>query len=269
MRSALKEAGRLLDPGWVKETRSELKWLADLLGEVRDADVFAGYVEGRVAQLGDDAAEGGADLAALIRERSQPSRARLAAELESPRYLALLDRLDAVETALPVARSRESMRRMLRRRRGEGGASSGASRPPRAMPSCTAPGSRRSARATRPSSPAPPAAERPSSSRPGRRRSRRCSATIRTRSSPRGGCMTSPGRRARPRRSSPGASRSASAIAARRIARSCRARRRASSPPHDASSAARAQRASWKMMPSAVRDPLEMVLTPWRRPTLW
>ena len=32
--------------------------------------------------------------------------------------------------------------------------------------------------------------------------------------------------------------------------------------------AARAYLASWKMIPSAVRDPLVMVLTPWRRPTL-
>jgi CHAD domain-containing protein len=115
MRSAVKEARRLLDPGWVRETRSELKWLADLLGEVRDADVFAGYVEQCVARLGDDAAEGGADLVALIREHSQPSRARLAAELESLRYLALLDRLEAIDSALPVARSHESMKRMLRR----------------------------------------------------------------------------------------------------------------------------------------------------------
>jgi CHAD domain-containing protein len=115
MRSALKEGSRLLDPGWVSELRGELKWLAGLLGEVRDADVFAAYVDRRVAQLGDDAAVGGADLAALIRERSQPSRARLVAELESPRYLALLDRLDAIETALPVARSCETMKRMLRR----------------------------------------------------------------------------------------------------------------------------------------------------------
>jgi CHAD domain-containing protein len=115
MRSALKEARRLLDPDWVRETRSELKWLADLLGDVRDADVFASYVEQRVAQLGEAAAGGGADLVTLIQERSQPSRARLAAELESPRYLALLDRLDSIETALPVARSRESMKRILRR----------------------------------------------------------------------------------------------------------------------------------------------------------
>ncbi|MDX6596242.1 MAG: hypothetical protein QOE87_129 [Gaiellales bacterium] len=115
MRSALKEARRLLDPGWVRETRSELKWLADLLGEVRDFDVFADYVAQRVAHLGDAAAEGGADLVALIHERSQPSRARLAAELESPRYLALLDRLEAIETALPVARSDESMERLLQR----------------------------------------------------------------------------------------------------------------------------------------------------------
>lgn len=115
MRSALKEAKRLLDPGWVRETRTELKWLADALGEVRDADVFAGYVERRVARLGAAAEAGGADLVALIHERSQPSRARLAAELDSPRYLAILDRLESIDTALPLAPSRESMRRMLRR----------------------------------------------------------------------------------------------------------------------------------------------------------
>ena len=47
MRSALKEARRLLDPDWVRETRSELKWLGGLLGDVRDPDVFTGYVERR------------------------------------------------------------------------------------------------------------------------------------------------------------------------------------------------------------------------------
>ncbi len=115
MRSALKEAKRLLDPAWVRETRAELKWLADALGEVRDADVFAGYVERRVAGLGEAAAAGGADLVALIHERSQPARAQLAAELDSPRYLALLDRLESIDTALPLASSRESMKRILRR----------------------------------------------------------------------------------------------------------------------------------------------------------
>ena len=52
---------------------------------------------------------------ALIHEHSQPSRARLAEELDGPRYLALLDRLEAIDTALPLAPSRESMKRMLRR----------------------------------------------------------------------------------------------------------------------------------------------------------
>ena len=47
MRSALKEARRLLDPGWVRETRAELAWLGGMLGEVRDPDVFARLCRGR------------------------------------------------------------------------------------------------------------------------------------------------------------------------------------------------------------------------------
>jgi CHAD domain-containing protein len=115
MRSALKEACRLLDPTWVRETRSELKWLGGLLGAVRDSDVFAAYVEDQVARLGAGAEQGGRDLVNLIVEQSQPARAQLAEALDSPRYLALLDRLEATRESLPVTPARESLGQMLRR----------------------------------------------------------------------------------------------------------------------------------------------------------
>ncbi len=115
LRSALKEARRLLETSWVDETRAELKWLGEVLGDVRDADVFAAYVAKEVEQLGADAAQGGADLGSLIAERSVPARARLAEALDSPRYLALLDRLEAIGASLPVTPARDSPERMLRR----------------------------------------------------------------------------------------------------------------------------------------------------------
>ena len=115
MRSALKEAQRLLDTSWVDETRAELKWLGEVLGDVRDTDVFAAYVKQEAEQLGADAVEGGADLGNLIAERSVPARARLAEALDSPRYLALLDRLEAIRESLPVTPARDSPERMLRR----------------------------------------------------------------------------------------------------------------------------------------------------------
>ncbi|HET6170968.1 MAG TPA: CYTH and CHAD domain-containing protein [Gaiellales bacterium] len=114
-RSALKEARRLLDPAWVKETRDELKWLGGVLGDVRDSDVFAAYVESEVARLGGNAEEGGRDLVQLIGERSQPARARLDETLDSHRYLALLDRLEATRESLPVTPARETVRCIVRR----------------------------------------------------------------------------------------------------------------------------------------------------------
>lgn len=115
LRSVLKEARRLLETSWVDETRAELKWLGGLLGDVRDVDVFADYVKKEVGRLGTGADQGGADLVNLIGERSQPARVRLAEALDSPRYLALLHRLEAIRESLPVTPARDSPKRMLRR----------------------------------------------------------------------------------------------------------------------------------------------------------
>ena len=103
----------MLDSTWVDGMRAELDWLGSALGEVRDADVFAAYVERAAERLGPSAAPGGAALVALIVERSQESRARLAEVLDSERYIALLDRLAAVSVSLPVTPHRKPLQRIL------------------------------------------------------------------------------------------------------------------------------------------------------------
>jgi CHAD domain-containing protein len=115
MRSVLKDAERLLEPSWIRETRDELKWLGGVLGEVRDADVFCAYVESEARGLSEAAAEGAADLVTLIRSQSEPNRTRLREALDSPRYLALLDRLDATAESMPITSAQESLNSLLRR----------------------------------------------------------------------------------------------------------------------------------------------------------
>jgi CHAD domain-containing protein len=115
LRSAIREARRLLDPAWVEELRAELGWLGDALGEVRDADVFAAYVERAAKRLGPSVTPGGAELVALIVEGSQEARSRLAEVLDSARYVALLDRLDAVGVSLPVTPLTERPQDILKR----------------------------------------------------------------------------------------------------------------------------------------------------------
>lgn len=97
LRSDLQAFGPLLLPAWAADLRRELSWLADALGDVRDADVLLARLDRRVESL--DAGERGAG--GLLVERLRAERAdavaRLAAVLDDERYVALLDRLiDAV-----------------------------------------------------------------------------------------------------------------------------------------------------------------------------
>ncbi|HEY3612470.1 MAG TPA: CYTH and CHAD domain-containing protein [Gaiellales bacterium] len=113
MRSALKEGRKLLDAAWVAETRDELSWLGGVLGDVRDFDVFSGYVHEQVAGLGPESEAGGAELERLIQERSHPARARLAEALDAQRYIALLDRLETFYSGLPESSSGISLERLV------------------------------------------------------------------------------------------------------------------------------------------------------------
>ncbi|MFI5935553.1 CHAD domain-containing protein [Actinoplanes sp. NPDC051494] len=90
LRSTLKTFKGSFDPDRATPLRGELKWLADSLGAVRDAQVLTG-------KLG-AAAEPFPEVAAQIAEKlaadAEAGRVALAADLDSDRYLALLDAVD-------------------------------------------------------------------------------------------------------------------------------------------------------------------------------
>jgi CHAD domain-containing protein len=95
LRSTLRSFSSLLEPEWTDRLRGELKWLADLLGAVRDADVLLGRFEGHLADLpAADAKVGPRLLKTLVEQREQDRRKLLEAMAE-PRYAALLDDLVA------------------------------------------------------------------------------------------------------------------------------------------------------------------------------
>lgn len=104
IRSLLRSTRPLLaDPEDAELVRSELKWLASVLGEVRDRDVLIEYLVGELESLDD--APFGAVLELLDGERDA-ARRELGAALDSPRYRALLEDLDPP----PALREGESLR---------------------------------------------------------------------------------------------------------------------------------------------------------------
>jgi CHAD domain-containing protein len=70
---------------------AELAWLAGLLGPVRDLDVLIQRLRVRVADLDTDR-DAGSELVAILEEQRAHHRDELLAGLDSPRYVALLDR---------------------------------------------------------------------------------------------------------------------------------------------------------------------------------
>jgi len=76
----------------------QLKWLSDLLGAVRDAEVLAEHLRASFAQLPGEVMPGPTPEQVTERFASQraAARAELLAALDSARYLDLLDALDAL-----------------------------------------------------------------------------------------------------------------------------------------------------------------------------
>jgi CHAD domain-containing protein len=93
LRSDLRTFGRLLDAEWVRRLRAELGWLGAAFGDVRDADVLDERLRRHAALLPADDAKG---VAALLRKLSlgrDEHRVVMLADLESVRYLRLVDAL--------------------------------------------------------------------------------------------------------------------------------------------------------------------------------
>jgi inorganic triphosphatase YgiF len=95
LRSDLRTFRPLIDRRWADELREELRWLGQVLGDVRDLDVL-------IERLHEDAADLEPELGPLfgaLEERRSQARQSLLTALRTARYVELLDRLvEAVES---------------------------------------------------------------------------------------------------------------------------------------------------------------------------
>ena len=93
LRSDLRTFGALLDEEWLAALRDELRWLAGALGAVRDGDVLIERLRRQAATLPEpDTGALAPIFRRLARERDQ-ARTELLEAMDSPRYVALLERL--------------------------------------------------------------------------------------------------------------------------------------------------------------------------------
>jgi CHAD domain-containing protein len=109
LRSTLKTYKR-----WFPESdlRDELRWLASVLGAVRDPQVLEEKLLGLVSDAGDEFAPAAERIRGHLEHRIETGRAELVTALDSDRYLTLLDRIDELvdtpklEIPDPVERAR-------------------------------------------------------------------------------------------------------------------------------------------------------------------
>jgi CHAD domain-containing protein len=92
------------------EVGDELKWLADLLGQVRDGQVQRGKLLAGVERAGPDFAAAAERIRRHLDDQVERGRGALAEALESERYLALLDQADRL-ASLPGGGEPDQLRR--------------------------------------------------------------------------------------------------------------------------------------------------------------
>ncbi len=93
LRSDLRTFAPLVDAAWAAGLRADLKELADALGRVRDADVLGTRLEKAASALDRGDAPHAMRLVRRLAQQRALAQADLIELLDSPRYLALLDRL--------------------------------------------------------------------------------------------------------------------------------------------------------------------------------
>jgi CHAD domain-containing protein len=99
LRSDLRTFDVVLDPVWVGHVRTDLKWLGSALGDVRDADVLAGQLEGAPEEI----------CTQLAGQRAEADK-RISAVLADDRYLLLLDHLHAATNGPPFVLGKDDVR---------------------------------------------------------------------------------------------------------------------------------------------------------------
>jgi CHAD domain-containing protein len=93
LRSHLRTFGPLLDPEWTEPLRSELGWLAMGLGAVRDREVLLERLRERARSLPATDQRSANSLLQLLAGDIESLRKKLLSELDSTRYIDLLERL--------------------------------------------------------------------------------------------------------------------------------------------------------------------------------
>lgn len=117
LRGALRTYAPIIGRDRARGVAGELKWLSYVLAPARDLEVMEARLREHVRHTPPELVLG--PVAARLTRRFGPERAeahrRLLAELESPRYFALLDALDALTASAPPAdEARRPARRILR-----------------------------------------------------------------------------------------------------------------------------------------------------------
>jgi CHAD domain-containing protein len=109
LRAILRAARPMFLPDTIEALRAELAWLGTTLGVRRDLDVLREYLRGELATLA--LPDRRAGLGLLRRLEGERARARddLLVGLDSPRYFALLDRIEATFAQPPVLDSDASL----------------------------------------------------------------------------------------------------------------------------------------------------------------
>ena len=102
LRAVLRAAGPMFSPDPIDALREELAWLGRALGVRRDLDVMRDHLRGELRTL--DRADRAAGLGLLRRLEKERARAleHLLAALDSPRYFALLDRIEETIARPPL-----------------------------------------------------------------------------------------------------------------------------------------------------------------------
>ena len=95
LRSNLRTFGPLLDPEWTEPLRSELGWLAMGLGAVRDREVLLERLRERTKSLPANDQRSAESLLHLLEVEIDELRKKLMADLDSQRYVDLLEQLVA------------------------------------------------------------------------------------------------------------------------------------------------------------------------------
>jgi CHAD domain-containing protein len=103
LRSDLKTLEPLLEPSRVEWLRTELSWVGELLGAVRDLDVLIGRVLARTDGLPDEEREAAAAIVETIREERRLRHLELLDRLASARYVSLVDQLVEASGSPPLA----------------------------------------------------------------------------------------------------------------------------------------------------------------------